>query len=181
MKKELSIWLSLISLVLSVVATCVAIWRSPDLRFDYQGVLVGVLSLLVTMLIGWQIYNALYLKEQIKKEVLGEVDDITRLAYRALLVANYENTLRQFEAALVNGDINNMISCSGILMSIAIELEDKDLADKSLDNFLKVKKYIGHIELNEMERSFYRSIMEEVKGLGGITEKAFEVYEQNAF
>lgn len=52
MKKECSIWISIVSLLLSVIAVCVAVWRSPELDFDYQGVLVGVLSLLVTVLVG---------------------------------------------------------------------------------------------------------------------------------
>lgn len=44
------------------IAVCVAAWRSPELSFDYQGVVVGVLSLLVTVLIGWQIYFAQYFR-----------------------------------------------------------------------------------------------------------------------
>lgn len=47
MKKNLN-WLvcgvSGLSLVLSVVAVCVACCHTPDLGFDYQGVIVGVLS-----------------------------------------------------------------------------------------------------------------------------------------
>lgn len=57
MKKYAPIWISAVSLLLSVVAVCVAVWRSPELSFDYQGVIVGVLSLLVTVLIVWQIYT----------------------------------------------------------------------------------------------------------------------------
>ena len=58
MRKEYSIWIvSIVSLLLSVIAVCVAVWRSPDLDFDYQGVLVGVLSLLVTVLVGLNIYT----------------------------------------------------------------------------------------------------------------------------
>ena len=71
MKKEFSIWLSLVSLVLSIVATCVAIWRSPELGFDYQGVLVGVLSLLVTVLLGWNIYTLVDIRDT--RERLNEV------------------------------------------------------------------------------------------------------------
>lgn len=62
MKKEPSIWISAVSLLLSVVAVCVDAWRSPELSFDYQGVIVGVLSLLVTVLIGWNIYTLVDLK-----------------------------------------------------------------------------------------------------------------------
>lgn len=59
MKKSISIWVSCLSLPLSVIAVCAAFWRSPDLSFDYQGVIVGVLSLLVTVLIGWNLYTVI--------------------------------------------------------------------------------------------------------------------------
>lgn len=45
-----------------MIAVCVAVWRSPELSFDYQGVIVGVLSLLVTALIGWNIYTLVDLR-----------------------------------------------------------------------------------------------------------------------
>lgn len=68
MKKSIPIWVSCISLLLSVIAVCAAFWRSPDLSFDYQGVIVGVLSLLVTVLIGWNLYTLIDLKG-IRKEL----------------------------------------------------------------------------------------------------------------
>lgn len=64
MKKDVLIWvISSVSLLLSVIAVCVAVWRSPELGFDYQGVIIGVLSLLVTVLIGWNIYTLIDLKK----------------------------------------------------------------------------------------------------------------------
>lgn len=56
-----------LSLVLSVVAVCVACCHTPDLGLDYQGVIVGVLSLLVTVLIGWNIYSVIDLKDSKKQ------------------------------------------------------------------------------------------------------------------
>ena len=78
MRKAISIWIiSIASLLLSVVAICVAVWRSPELSFDYQGVIVGVLSMLVTVLIGWNIYTLVDLKGvQSKMRALSE--DATR-------------------------------------------------------------------------------------------------------
>lgn len=38
--------------------------HKAELGFDYQGVLVGVLSLLVTILIGWNIYTIIDIKTQ---------------------------------------------------------------------------------------------------------------------
>lgn len=58
MKKEnISITVAIIALVMGISAICIAAYRTPVLSFDYQGVLVGVLSFLVTLLLGWNIYS----------------------------------------------------------------------------------------------------------------------------
>lgn len=79
MKKEYSIWISGTSLLISVIAVCIAAWRPPDLSFDYQGVIVGVLSLLVTVLVGLNIYTLVDFR---KKESL--VDENIKLITESL-------------------------------------------------------------------------------------------------
>lgn len=79
MKKEYSIWISIVSLLISVIAVCVAVWQSPELDFDYQGVLVGVLSLLVTVLVGLNIYTLVDFR---KKESM--VDEKIKLITESL-------------------------------------------------------------------------------------------------
>lgn len=59
--------LSAISIVVSVIALCRACPHTSDLGMDYQGVIVGILALLVTVLIGWQIYTAINVKEELKE------------------------------------------------------------------------------------------------------------------
>lgn len=49
--------LSVISIILSMIAICRAYPHTSDLGIDYQGVIVGILSLLVTVLVGWNIYT----------------------------------------------------------------------------------------------------------------------------
>ena len=67
-------WLVYPFLSISVIASVIAICRTHprvELEFDYIGLIVGILALLVTTLIGWQIYNALNLDRKvsdIKKE-----------------------------------------------------------------------------------------------------------------
>lgn len=66
--QRIIIWIMCgLSLVLSVAAVCMAYYRTPDLGFDYQGVIVGVLSLLVTVLIGWNIYTTIGIESRIGK------------------------------------------------------------------------------------------------------------------
>ena len=63
MKKEsLALFFSFMAILISVVSICVACPRNQELGFDYQGVLVGVLSLLVTVLVGWNIYTIIDIK-----------------------------------------------------------------------------------------------------------------------
>lgn len=50
-------------------AICVVCPHKAELGFDYQGVLVGVLSLLVTALIGWNIYAIIDIRK-IRDELL---------------------------------------------------------------------------------------------------------------
>ena len=65
MKKEyLAIGFSIAAITISIIATTIATYRTPELGFDYQGVIVGILSLLTTTLIGWQIYNVRAIDDQ---------------------------------------------------------------------------------------------------------------------
>lgn len=64
MKKNLSVIISLIALVLSVYASFVCDKR---LEADWMGVIVGILSLLVTTLIGWNIYNLIDINQTRKQ------------------------------------------------------------------------------------------------------------------
>lgn len=54
--------LSVVTIIISIVAISVSCPNTPELGFDYQGVIVGVLSLLVTALLGWNIYTLIDLK-----------------------------------------------------------------------------------------------------------------------
>jgi hypothetical protein len=58
----------MVAMIVSIVSICIAAYRSPELGFDYQGVLVGILTLLVTVLIGWQIYILFDLRK-IREEI----------------------------------------------------------------------------------------------------------------
>lgn len=65
MKKEnWALVLSGIAIAISIIALCISCPHKAELGFDYQGVLVGVLSLLVTILIGWNIYTIIDIKTQ---------------------------------------------------------------------------------------------------------------------
>lgn len=55
-----------IAIVLSIIAISRTCYRTVELGFDYLGIIVGVLAILVTFLVGWNIYSAIDAKEKIK-------------------------------------------------------------------------------------------------------------------
>ena len=75
-----SVILAIISVIFSIVAlcnTCPRLIKKDDFGFDYLGVIVGILALLVTVLIGWNIFSALGIQKEIKdmKKSMGEEYD----------------------------------------------------------------------------------------------------------
>ena len=56
----------LLAIVLSIIAISRTCYRTVELGFDYLGIIVGVLAILVTFLVGWNIYSAIDAKEKIK-------------------------------------------------------------------------------------------------------------------
>lgn len=90
MKTEnITIWVSIIALVLGIISICIAAWRTPELSFDYQGVIVGVLSLLVTVLIGWNIYTLIDIKNT--KDKIDEISSGSSLMIQKSMALS-ENT-----------------------------------------------------------------------------------------
>lgn len=63
MKTICSYILSAVAIVLSIVAICVSLPRT-DISFDYLGLMTGILGVLVTILIGWNIYMIIDFRQE---------------------------------------------------------------------------------------------------------------------
>lgn len=89
--------LSAISIMVSVAALCRTYPHTSDLGMDYQGVIVGMLALLVTILFGWQIYTAINVKEELKdiKDLRREINKQERDIY-----IRSTNNLFEFQSAM---------------------------------------------------------------------------------
>lgn len=89
--------LSAISIMVSVAALCRTYPHTSDLGMDYQGVIVGMLAPLVTILIGWQIYTAINVKEELKdiKDLRREINKQERDIY-----IRSTNNLFEFQSAM---------------------------------------------------------------------------------
>lgn len=61
--------LSIVAIICSIVAISFALPSTKPVDIDYIGVLVGILSLLVTILIGWQIWSIIAIDKKINEKV----------------------------------------------------------------------------------------------------------------
>lgn len=56
MKQSTTIIISIATMLVSVAALCISLLRCEPITMDWMGVLVVVLSFLVTLVLGWNIY-----------------------------------------------------------------------------------------------------------------------------
>ncbi len=80
-RRFFSKWLWLFSLIISlanIVVVCLSLPAGHEPDFDYLGLIVGSLSILVTVLIGWNIYTLVDFKNEVKviKNYREELDKI---------------------------------------------------------------------------------------------------------
>lgn len=77
MKKCLikNLWLVIVS-ILSITAICLVICRIDPISYDYMAILVGILSILVTILIGWQIWSTIAIDSRIKGAISSAKKEI---------------------------------------------------------------------------------------------------------
>ena len=77
-RKTLSLILSIIALVFSIISLGVACYRTDNLGFDYLGVIVGVLAILVSILMAWQLYKYSAWKDTINEVLNGALEKSTQ-------------------------------------------------------------------------------------------------------
>lgn len=60
--------IAILSLIIAIISLCVSAYRTPNLSFDYLGIITGILGTLTTILIGFDIFK--YIKYEKKIEEL---------------------------------------------------------------------------------------------------------------
>ena len=117
MKKFLSYiqsTLSLIAITLSIVAISVTYPRSADSGLDYIGIIVGILGVLVAILIGWQLYNTLNLKELVGQTEKAKVDAIEAKNQAEQMLRDTQISTTQLSSKLssITDEVTHLSNCN---------------------------------------------------------------------
>lgn len=116
MKLWVAFVISCFAILLSLIAIGVSLPTVGELNFDYYGAIVGVLSFLITILMGYQIYTVINVKEELKEMSSFRKSIDTRMkeqknAITAEYKQEFEHTLPLF-VALSKHDLVEIIDNS---------------------------------------------------------------------
>lgn len=184
--------LLLFSLVASVTAICRTCPRT-ELDFDYIGLIVGILALLVTMLIGWQIYNAMNLDRKvsdIKKEYDGLKDRSEALAQQQENIKVYNEASMEFIQGITmvsNHNSTNLAQAYSLFTSALLHYIEADIdletnADRCLREMLVALTLdINRWRYGETREKIDNTISEILKKKGlscSLTVRLFDIEKQ---
>lgn len=149
------IWrlVSAIALVLSIIAICGLYYRTTDLGIDYIGIIVGILAILVTCLVAWNIYSAIDANKKID-EMRNELNaikssiDIDKI--------KYEKSINTLKAELYD----NVVSID----RYSLGFEKASVATNLLINMISSIEYLIRSEeykKAELQLDFYYAMLQD--------------------
>lgn len=145
---------SLAAIIMAVIALATVCPRN-DLSLDYMGVIVGILSLLVTALIGWQVFNLIKIDrlkdnlETAEKRITEVKKDAQKELYEhsALMMSIHsKDHIGKFDLHAVNKDYASLSFAYSMAVSAlrySLEANTDSITDSCLDT-LSVCIRIAH-------------------------------------
>jgi len=156
-----------------MICLCVIFPRytsNENLGFDYLGILVGVLSLLVTLLIGWQIYNSISINKRLrqwdkeKEKLMTRIDEydknMIQVKSDVLSVVLSQAGKAFYEANLILRDRSILLFLNSLAMFFLSDKHSEDAKNAYEYSIMCLKKdiknYFGQEIENEEEYYSYK-------------------------
>lgn len=150
---------ALAAIIMGVI-TLATVYPRTDLSFDYMGVVVGILSLLVTVLLGWQIWKSVALEKAIKRTydlewiAKGYLEFAIGMSF---IEKHPENTLMQCIFALERLNQASQAEYDNIFMALEslAEIEKKlPLTNRDKNRLIRAIKGSKQSEAEELADKF---------------------------
>jgi len=129
------------------------ILSNKELQFDYIGAVIGVLSLIVTFLVGWNIYTVMDVKHTINKmeDIYKKMENMYNSLQRQIIVESNRNALLTFQSMAnlytKNDDYDNLFYFNILSINAAF----KSLQDETAYRLMR-----DTLDLPKSELSFYK-------------------------
>lgn len=153
-----AIILSVISVLFTVGYACVEFPNTNELNFDYMGIIISILSILVTVLLGWNIYTLIDLrrsKEYIDDKLSDYDHEISGGLYQAMGISKFDQGQHYDALFFFMNGIREQNDCSKQVYT-----------DNLINYILRIKNSNAESlkgTLNEETFEKYKSIIEDCK------------------
>lgn len=156
--------------VANIVVLCILFPRSQDLCVDYMGIIVGILAILVTVLVGWNVYSLIDLKRNSEKyeksiqTLTGLISEVRYIqnnnslfseqyffdVYRHFLKDTYPGTeyylirhgLNSIANSMFNNNIDNAAGMTKTMLEMITEPKNIVIPNKSKKDLLTLISFV---------------------------------------
>ena len=140
--KYWSCYLSIGAIIVSLVSIMISSPRYTPINIDYLGVIAGVLSILVTILLGWQIWTVISIDNKINNSVESMkkniVKELSKVEERANNIILYANTVSNARIDMIEKNYASAIFCAIQSSGIAKDMAADDMKETSIKFFLEI-------------------------------------------
>lgn len=138
-KIGITIWLIILTII-SLAALCRTFYHNIQLDWDYSGILVGILALLCTVLIGWQIFSVVNLKDfeqKLKDDKKERENDTMQIMHQ--LFESISTVCAMIAAGSDKTSFASMSTYCDVLRAIALEgAEQYERCDQVIMDIIKI-------------------------------------------
>lgn len=145
-------WLSGISIILSLTAISLVLLRCEPVDADWAAIEVTVLSVLVTILIGWQIWNVIKIEEKIK-------------GHQILFDEKMKDFSKEFDNKMLKiaNDINHIAIANEYKWESLNMVSDPDDPAKSVEFWIKALDEVMKTETPDVNQATINAILARAK------------------
>ncbi len=158
--------LSIISLLISVLAIILVCTKADNLRLDWNAI-IGILSILVTALIGWQIWNVISFEDRIKRAELRSeeiVKEASETAFRrALFMVNLTSSSVYMQLGTLNPNAAIIHLAYSAQNFESLKNINKREGDEIIDKFIFNANGIINSHFTEIHENNLNLFTEELK------------------
>lgn len=159
------------SILLSIISICISLIRSEPLTWDGMSVLVGILSLLVTILLGWQIYTFIDIENKIKRIIKEEFDKKTKDVYTAIIGNTLTYQVEDAKFYIENREWNRALSLQTHILQGYINLNQKEKVEETVD----LLTTFFHLHIKDVSPENITRTIKELKKAIPHSDKAYEL------
>ena len=164
MKNWISFTISVAAFAISILALAILIptdMTEGSLDFDYIGALIGVLSFLVTLLIGYQIYTVINVKEELR-EIQKERQEIEKTIKQKVeeVKTQMKNDISNLLPILIAIDTDEISDMVAVSMRIHQKAEEGSMAESFADGVIESFLNKGIPEDEEAEEKYWSEFAE---------------------